>query len=380
MPQNFASTAQLCYFITVVSLLLFLQSDSYAGIFALLFFRHDFFFEIVIPFMLFEFAIYLDAEAGTIGVNYGRLGDNLPPSTQVVALLKSRNINRLRLFDPNLDALEALQGSGIEVVLGTLNQDLPQLAADLSFARSWVSTNVIPYSQNVRFRYISAGNEVIPGNLAAYVFPAMQNLDQALRDAQLPYSIPVSTSVSTAVLGTSYPPSQGEFSMDIDPIMRSITGFLAANGSPFLVNVYPYFSYINDPVNVPLDYALFNSSRVVVRDGELEYKNLFDAITDATYTALEKAGGASVKVVVTESGWPSNENGQIATIENARMYNNNLVAHLSGAKGTPKKPGESIEAYVFAIFNEDLKPRGTEQNFGLYYPNMTEVYHVEFIN
>lgn len=308
------------------------------------------------------------------------LGDNLPPPTQVVALLQSRNISRVRLFDPNPDALQALQGSGIEVVLGTLNQDLPQLAADLSFAATWVSTNVIPYAQNLRFRYISAGNEVIPGDLATYVFPAMQNLDQALRDAQLPYGIPVSTSVSTAVLGTSYPPSQGEFLMDIRPTMAYITGFLAATGSPFLVNVYPYFSYIYDQKDISLDYALFNSSQVVVRDGDLEYKNLFDAITDATYSALEKVGGASVKVVVTESGWPSNGNGAIATIENARLYNNNLVAHVAGRVGTPKRPDECIETYVFAIFNEDLKPSGTEQNFGLYYPDMTEVYHVDFVN
>ena len=118
-----------------------------------------------------------------------------------------------------------------------------------------------------------------------------------------------------------------------------------------------------------------------MRDGELEYKNLFDAITDAVYSALERAGGgASVKVVVTESGWPSKENGDTATIENAWMYNNKLIEHVSAGGGTPKRPGEAIEAYLFAIFNEDLKPIGTEQNFGLFYPNTTEVYHVDFID
>ena len=60
------------------------------------------------------------------------------------------------------------------------------------------------------------------------------------------------------------------------------------------------------------------------------------------------------------------------------MYNNKLIAHVNGESGTPKRPGRSIETYVFAIFNENLKPPGTEQHFGLYYPNMTVVYHVEF--
>ena len=118
----------------------------------------------------------LETEAGIfVGVNYGMQGNNLPPPIQVVALLKSRSITRLRLFFPNHDALQPLQNSGIEVILGTLNQDLQMLGSDISFAKNWVNTNVIPYSKSIRFPCISAGNEVIPGDLAAYVFPAMKN-------------------------------------------------------------------------------------------------------------------------------------------------------------------------------------------------------------
>lgn len=318
-----------------------------------------------------------DTEAGIVGVNYGMLGNNLPPTSQVVALLKSRSITRLRLFYPIHDALQALQNSGIEVILGTLNQDLQRLGSDQSFAQTWVNTNVIPYSKTIRFRCISAGNEVIPGDLAAYVFPAMKNLKAALNAAD--HNIPVSTSMSTAILGLSYPPSKGEFSKDVISVMRSIAGFLAANESPLLVNVYPCFAYINNQQQIPLSYALFNSTNVVVTDGKLEYRNLFDAMTDAVYSALEKVGGASVRIVVSESGWPSkDENGGVATIVNAQMYNNNLIAHVSGASGTPKRPGNSTESYIFAIFNENLKPPGTEQNFGLFYPNMTEVYPIDF--
>ncbi|KAE8055642.1 hypothetical protein FH972_012469 [Carpinus fangiana] len=251
----------------------------------------------------------LETEAGiVVGINYGMLGNNLPPPIQVVALLKSRSITRLRLFFPNHDALQALKNSGIEVILGTLNQDLQMLGSDLSFAKNWVNTNVIPYSKTVRFRCISAGDEVIPGDLAAYVFPAMKNLKAALDAAEVAYNIPVS--------------------------------FLAANGSPLLVNVYPYFAFVNNQQQIPLSYALFESTKVVVRDGGLKYRNLFDAMTDAVYSALEKG-------------------------------------HLPS--GTPKRPGiNRTEAYIFAIFNENLKPPGTEHNFGLFYPNMTEVYPIDF--
>ncbi|CAL5436463.1 unnamed protein product [Camellia sinensis] len=317
-------------------------------------------------------------EAGVVGVNYGLLGNNLPQPNQVIALLKSRNITKTRLFAPNLDVLTALKNSGIEVILGTLDQDLQDLSTNVSHATSWINTNILPYSDTIRFLCISAGNEVIPGDLSPYVFPAMENLKTALESANLG-NIQVTTSVSTQILGISYPPSKGEFSVDVISEMGQITSFLAENKSPLLVNVYPYFAYIDNPNEIQLSYALLNSTEVVVRDGTLEYKCLFDAIVDSVYSALEKAGGEAVEIVVLESGWPSDGDGEIAaSVENAEMYNGKMIEHVSGTLGTPKRPGKSIETYVFAVFNENQKPPGTEQNFGLYYPNMTEVYHVEF--
>lgn len=98
---------------------------------------------------------------------------------------------------------------------------------------------------------------------------------------------------------------------------------------------------------------------------------------DSAYAALEKAGGPNVKVIVGETGWPS-AGGTLANKHNAKLYNNNLVRHVESSGGTPRRPGKEIEAYIFAMFNEELKPNGIEQNWGLYYPNMNEVYHVHF--
>ncbi|KAF6167046.1 hypothetical protein GIB67_041301 [Kingdonia uniflora] len=311
--------------------------------------------------------------AGRAGVNYGLLGDNLPPPSNVVSLLQSKKIPRIRIFGPDHTVLNALRGSGIKVVLGASNTDITRLGSDLSFAQDWVRTNVAPYAENVR--YVVAGNELIPGQQAETVLPAMKNLNSALKAANL--AIPVSTAVSTKVLGKTYPPSAGEFEQSVSSVMRSITSFLAENSSPLLVNVYPYFSYIENKAAINLDYALFKSEQVVVQDGNHGYKNLFDAILDAAYSALEKMGGNNIGIVVSESGWPSAGNGDIATIENAQTYNNNLIKHVSGNLGTPKRP-VGIEAYIFAMFNENKKDAGIEQNFGLFYPDMKEVYPVNF--
>ncbi|KAG1338545.1 putative glucan endo-1,3-beta-glucosidase GVI [Cocos nucifera] len=204
----------------------------------------------------------------------------------------------------------------------------------------------------------------------------MQNLDTALAAAKL--NIPVSTAIATSVLGVSFPPSQGAFSEASSADMTGIAGFLASKKTPLLVNVYPYFAYASQSEDARLDYALFAANGTVVVDGALNYANLFDAIVDAIYSALEKAGHPDVSVVVSETGWPSAGGAVGATLENAMTYNNNAVAHVTSSTGTPKRPGNAIETYIFATFNEDLKPVGVERNFGLYYPNMTEVYHVNF--
>jgi hypothetical protein len=160
--------------------------------------------------------------------------------------------------------------------------------------------------------------------------------------------------------------------------MTDVAHLLATTGAPLLANVYPYFAYKGNPDDIDLRYATFQPGAPPVMDSGsgLVYTNLFDAMVDAIYAALEKAGTPGVRVVVSESGWPS-LGGVAATIENARAYNQGLIDHV--AHGTPKKPG-SIEAYLFAMFNENQKPgEETERNFGLFYPtNKAPVYPINF--
>ncbi|RCV27754.1 hypothetical protein SEVIR_5G355200v4 [Setaria viridis] len=317
-----------------------------------------------------------------IGVNYGMIANNLPSPDKVIALYRSRNITDVRLFHPNTTVLAALQGSGLGVVLGTLNEDLARLASDASFAASWVQSYVQPFAGAVRFRYVAAGNEVIPGDLAAYVLPAMRNLESALHAAGIA-GVPVTTAVSTSVLGSSYPPSQGAFSEAALPTVGPIASFLASRSTPLLVNVYPYFAYAADPSSVQLDYALLEpASAAAVTDGGVAYTNMFDAIVDAVHAALDRVAGAQgqegVEVVVSETGWPSGGGGAGASVGNAAAYVNNVVRHVGSGRGTPRRPGKALEAFIFAMFNENEKPEGVEQHFGLFQPDMTEVYHVDF--
>ncbi|XP_078158736.1 glucan endo-1,3-beta-glucosidase-like [Carex rostrata] len=304
----------------------------------------------------------------SIGVCYGMMGDNLPSKADVVKMYQSNGITGMRIYDANSDTLKALKGTKINLIMDVGLSD----ASSSSSATTWVNNNVKPYYPDVSFKYIAVGNEISGGDVSK-ILPAMKNIYSALSSAGLQNSIKVSTAVKFDVVGTSYPPSAGNFSSGAS-YMTSIVQYLASINSPLLANIYPYFSYASNTTQISLEYALFTSPGTVVTDGPNNYQNLFDAQVDALYSAMEKVGGSKVGIVISESGWPS-AGGTGTTVSNAQKYNQNLINHVG--KGTPKRP-TALETYIFAMFNENGKLEGVEQNFGLFYPNKQAVYSINF--
>ncbi|CAN0855478.1 Glucan endo-1,3-beta-glucosidase, basic vacuolar isoform [Linum grandiflorum] len=320
----------------------------------------------------------LETTGAQTGVCYGMMGNNLPPPAEVISLCQQNNIRRMRLYDPNRDALWALRDSGIEVTIGVPNSDLKHLN-NWDDAYWWVQEYVRNNWPNVKVKYIAVGNEVSPmynADLASAVLPAMKNIYNALVQMGLHEQVKVSTAIDMTLLANSYPPSAGAFRDDIRWFLDPIIGFLGSVKAPLLANIYTYFSYRDNPSTISLPYALLSSQSVSVWDNGLGYTNLFDAMLDSLYSAVERLGGWSVEVVVSESGWPSGGAGAATTMDNARTFYTNLVQQVK--RGSPKRPNKAIETYLFAMFDENQKEPELEKNFGVFYPHKQSKYNLYF--
>ncbi|KAF8017405.1 hypothetical protein BT93_H2545 [Corymbia citriodora subsp. variegata] len=327
-------------------------------------------------------SIFALAESGSVGLNWGRVANDLPSPAKVVELLKSQGITLVKLYDTYDGALTALADSGISVVVALPNEQLSSAAAGQSFTDSWVQSSISKYYPSTKIVAVAVGNEVFaaPNNISNFLVPAMNNVYASLVKYNLS-DISVSSPIALSSLQTSYPTSSGSFKSDlVEPVIKPMLAFLRKTGSYLMVNVYPFFAYSANSDQISLDYALMKQNPGVVDSGNgLKYSSLFDAQVDAVYAAMSAIQYNDVKLVVTETGWPSkgdsNEAG--AGVENAAAYNGNLVKRVLTGKGTPLRPNNTVDVYLFALFNENQKPGPTsERNYGLFYPDEKKVYSI----
>ncbi|KAM0017201.1 putative glucan endo-1,3-beta-D-glucosidase [Helianthus debilis subsp. tardiflorus] len=307
-------------------------------------------------------AFFSLTDGGSVGVNYGRLGGDLPSAFKVAKLLKSQGIDRVRMFDTDPAVLKSMSGTGIKLTVTIPNELLYAASRRQSFAYAWVRQNVVAYYPNTQIESIAIGNEVFVFpkiNATRFLIPAMKNIHQALVYYKLDSVIKLSSPIAYSALQNSYPSSSGSFKPElIEPVLKPMFEFLRETGSYLMVNAYPFFAYRSNSDVIALDYALFRENPGVVDPNNgVRYFSLFDAQIDALFAAMTALKYDDIPLVVTETGWPSkgdkNETG--ASLENAAAYNGNLIKRVLTGGGP-----------------------GSERNYGLFYPNMVKVYNIPF--
>lgn len=325
--------------------------------------------------------------SGKVGVNYGQLGDNLPSPSRSVELIKSLKAKRVKIYDANPDILKALKHTDIQVSIMVPNQLIVNISSNETLADKWVRSNVVPFYPDTMIRYLLVGNEIISSTDTQTwdnLVPAMRKIRNSLKAHGL-RKIKVGTPSAMDVLQSSFPPSNGTFRSDISGrVMKPMLQFLNRTKSFFFLDVYPYFPWSSDPVNIKLDYALLEATNTTYTDpgSGLTYTNLFDQMVDAVIFAMKRLGYPDIRVFIAETGWPNGGDfDQIGcNIYNAATYNRNVIKKFTSKPplGTPARPGWVLPSFIFSLYNENQKTgQGTERHFGLLYPNESWVYGVD---
>ncbi|KAF8403994.1 hypothetical protein HHK36_012104 [Tetracentron sinense] len=309
-----------------------------------------------------------------LGVNWGTMATHQLPPKAVVQMLKDNGIQKVKLFDADQSTMNALVGTGIEVMVAIPND---QLAAMNNYdrAKQWVKRNITRYNFNggVNIKYVAVGNEPF---LSSYnnsflniTLPALQNIQNALNEARVGDSVKATVPLNADVYNSpdSNPvPSAGTFRSDISGLMTEIVQFLNKNNAPFTVNIYPFLSlYAN--ADFPVDYAFFDGVSSPINDNGVLYTNVFDANFDTLVSSLKAAGFGDMPILVGEVGWPT-DGDKNANLNYAFRFYNGLLARLAANKGTPLRPGY-IEVYLFGLIDEDAKsiaPGNFERHWGIF--------------
>ncbi|KAL0393831.1 UNVERIFIED_CONTAM: Glucan endo-1,3-beta-glucosidase 5 [Sesamum latifolium] len=322
----------------------------------------------------------------SIGANWGTQATHPLHPSIVVKLLKDNGIQKVKLFDAEATVLNALSGSGIEVMVGFQMICCPLwLTVWMLLRDGWrgmslhMSHLIVLISDFPFTRYVAVGNEpflsTYNGTFQATTLPALQNIQAALIKAGLGNRVKVTVPLNADVYQSSTEqPSTGDFRANIHDLMVQIVSFLSLNGAPFTVNIYPFISLYNDP-NFPVDYAFFDGYSSPIVDNGRTYTNVFDANYDTLVWALQKNGFGNMTVIVGEIGWPT-DGDRNANIGYAQRFNQGFMSHMNA--GTPMRPGP-IDAYLFSLIDEDAKsiqPGNFERHWGIFNYDGTPKYNL----
>eukprot|EP00667_Euglena_gracilis_P011133 EG_transcript_11364 len=286
-----------------------------------------------------------------VGFNFALMQQRHPLSP-LEAATKFRaalgRVGRVKLFDYNPEYLAAFEAVGLEdVVVSVPNVELPQLAASARHAAAVLDT-VGPFVRRGMRLTVAVGNEPLApwygGAFRPHLLPALSLLHRGVQERGWSEKVRLTVAFSYSILSSTYPPSQGAFQADAQDIVLAVARMLANASSPFFANVYSFSAYQSAPLDVPLSYALLETSHTV--EG-VTYPHLLAAQVAALRSALLRLDyrltAATLPIVIGETGWPTAGH-PAATPANARTFLANAVRYAA------EQP-----LYLFEAFDEQRK-------------------------
>ncbi|KAM0017203.1 putative glucan endo-1,3-beta-D-glucosidase [Helianthus debilis subsp. tardiflorus] len=190
------------------------------------------------------------ADGGSIGVNYGRIGGDLPSAFKVTNLLKSQGINRIRVYDTDPAVLKSLSGTGIKIdaVFAAMTalkyDDIPLVVSETGWPSKGDDNeigasveNAAAYNGNLIKRVLTGGGTPLrpKANLTVFLFALFnenkkpgpeseRNYGLFYPNMEKVYNIPFTVEGLKDFSGEISPVSGGNVVRDLTPVQRGGNG------------------------------------------------------------------------------------------------------------------------------------------------------------
>ncbi|KAG8372033.1 hypothetical protein BUALT_Bualt12G0024600 [Buddleja alternifolia] len=364
-----------------------------------------------------------DSVEAVIGVTWGRQSAQRLVPSQVVDLLLQNGIREARIYNANVDVLQAFAGSGIGLTISIFDtKDMRSLDA----AQKWVLDKIVPYPntnisravpedmnnsllllttfvaqlqvnnspmEKLGLRCQSIAMRIYYGNPYGWarlentygrlglssVLDSMMFVHNALYDFGYGDKIKLTIPQPYTILKNITRPSEAEFRDDIKEDIGRYLRYLKDNDSPFTLDE-PSISYLYEN-NYDLSFAFCDnkSTHVITDINGFVYTNMFEFMHDSFVWAIKKAGVPNLKIVIGLVGWPTDGHPE-ANILNAERFYKSLLPLVTSNKGTPMRPGAPIDVYLHTLTDENrlFLFDSFSRHFGIYRGNGEPKFKIDF--
>lgn len=235
--------------------------------------------------------------------------------------------------------------SQMQIVLCIDYKELGPLATS-GAAKKWVDDYIIGHESIIS--HICVGDVIGKyDNFSLPDFNKAMNYIKALVPASIKFSAIVNT---VSILGDSYDARTHPSDCKVmDWYVQLLTSLQDLNGSPIpiFVRIMPYFLLTE---GIPLvNYLLYDGTEPYMIDGKYWYRQVFDAMIDSIFCAVNDAGFSKMEMYVV-SGWPTKGPKPEASFAKAKIYNHNLLKHVGKSTPRENKPAEIL---VYSLVDED---------------------------
>ncbi|CAN8289014.1 unnamed protein product [Cochlearia groenlandica] len=173
-----------------------------------------------------------------IGVNYGQVADNLPSPSKTAKLLKTTSIQKVRLYGADPTIFKALAITGVGIIIGAANEDVPSLAADPNATAQWINSNVLPFYPSSNIILITVGVNVEKSESGESVAPGDAKRTKSNRSGisrQENQGIDGARDVDTRIIVSAI---YRFVRVRLSNRFKRILQFLSETGSHFAINPY----------------------------------------------------------------------------------------------------------------------------------------------